>query len=90
MKREDSAGRKPHIQQNMRTNISAWLTFTRKLPSIHRTVLDPRTVKAWFMPSPLSQHTTAQQNEPEAASYNPSPNPASANLNAEHRLHNRC
>lgn len=67
MKREDCAGRMPHIQQNTRTDISIWLQFTRKLPPIRRTVLDPKPVKAWSVPSPPSHPITSCQNEPESA-----------------------
>jgi len=64
MKREDRVGRRPHIQQNMRTDISAWLKFTEKLSSNHKTVLGPRTVKAEYMPSPWFEHTPHSRTSP--------------------------
>ena len=64
MKREDRVERRPHVQQNMRTDISAWLKFTEKLSSNHKTVLGPRTVKAEYMPSPWFEHTPHSRTSP--------------------------
>lgn len=88
MKREDHARWKPHIQQNTRSDISIWFKFTEKLPSIHRTALDPRPqgTAPWVR---LRQHSISHQNQPDCPLH-PFPHiPFPANPHAEHRLDDR-
>ena len=80
MKREDRVGRRPHIQQNMRTDISASLKLTEKLSSNHRTVLDPWDNQGRIHALPMAWAYPPQQNKPKTACYSPSPNPISAAL----------